>query len=186
MSLRRQLLSRFRRKQPIFFPPQKHAYLLTTTAALQYAILKCARSFREASEESNLENCENCLSWSCCSKQGLKMGQGKLKATRISSCGCATRNLPALMVRLKQKTFCRFSLWLPVGAVGGLSEARETALLLRGLGHWVLPSAVSPSWGGSVFFGCMLRLCLENSCLLYNGVLSMSNLGTDWSLLKQT
>lgn len=118
MSLRRQLLSRFQRKQPIFFPPQKHAYLLTTTAALQYAILKCARSFREASEESNLENCENCLSWSCCSKQGLKMGQGKLKATRISSCGCATRNLPALMVRLKQKTFCHFSLWLPVGAWG--------------------------------------------------------------------
>lgn len=41
-----------------------------------------------------------------------------------------------------------------VGAVGGLSEARETALLLHGLGRRVLPSAVSPSWGGSVFFGC--------------------------------
>lgn len=116
MSLRRQLLSRFRRKQPIFFPPQKHAYLLTTTAALQYAILKCARSFREASEESNLVVWE--LSQLERLQQGLKMGQGKLKATRISSCGCAIRNLPALMVRLKQKTFCHFSLWLPMGAWG--------------------------------------------------------------------
>lgn len=39
--------------------------------------------------------CENCLSTSWCNKQGLKSAWGKLKATRINSCGYATRNLVA-------------------------------------------------------------------------------------------
>lgn len=49
----------------------------------------CERQVKKASW------CENCLSMSWCNKQGLKIGWGKLKATRINSCGYATRFLVA-------------------------------------------------------------------------------------------